>query len=222
MSIEKREKCRELVKEALLKFGGTLPKDGTFTGIPEADVLIRSNPFAFLMAASIDRGARAETVWKIPWYLKQKMGNLDPEKLSQMTPAELEDIIRQLPKKPRFPNQAAKTIVCLAKLVSQEFCGDAEQIWQDKSVDSLLKSLQKIYGVGPGIAAMTVRILIDEGQYHPQPSDLRKIDIKPDIQVTKVFCRSGLSPSRDGQLCIEAARQLIQNFLANSTGLRGR
>ena len=51
------------VKEDLLRFGTTLPKGVTFTGNPEADRLLQANPLAFLMAASIDRGARAESVW---------------------------------------------------------------------------------------------------------------------------------------------------------------
>lgn len=54
------------MKEKLLKFGATLPRGGTFTGNQEVDRFLRGNPFAFLMAASIDRGARAEAVWQLP------------------------------------------------------------------------------------------------------------------------------------------------------------
>jgi endonuclease III len=118
----------QFVKEELLRFGTTLPKGGTFTENPEADRLLRADPFAFLMAASIDRGARAESVWELPWRLKQKLGELQPETFSRMTPSQLEDILRQLPKKPRFPNQAAKTIVSLATLVCKEFGSDAKSV----------------------------------------------------------------------------------------------
>ena len=60
MNLRNKKQARQLVKEELLRFGTTLPKGGTFTGNPEADRLLRADPFAFLMAASTDRGARAE------------------------------------------------------------------------------------------------------------------------------------------------------------------
>lgn len=144
MNLRDKEQARQLVKEELLRFGTTLPKGGTFTGNPEADRLLRADPFAFLMAASTDRGARAESVWELPWHLRQKLGELDPEKLSHIVPVELERVLRRLPRKPRFPNQAAKTIVSLAKQVSQEFQGDAQRVWSGKPVLQVLHSLQRI------------------------------------------------------------------------------
>jgi endonuclease-3 len=212
MNVRDKKPARQPVKEQLLRFGTTLPKGGTFTGNPEADRLLRADPFAFLMAASTDRGARAESIWELPWQLCQKLGELNPEKLSYIMPVELERVLRQLPRKPRFPNQAAKTIISLAKHVSQEFQGDARRIWSGKPVLQVLYTLQQIYGVGPGIAHMTIRILIDEEQYRPSPDDLRLIDIKPDVHVIRVFYRSGLSSKREGQSCIEAARRLYPEF----------
>ena len=212
MNTENRDRVRQLVKEELLKFGATLPKGGTFTGDEAADRFLRSNPFAFLMAASLDRGARSESVWKIPRLLQQKLDHLDPDRLSRMTSSELEKILRSLPKKPRFPNHAAKTIICLAKLVSNELNGNADKAWAGKSVASVLDFLDRVYGVGPGIAAMTVRILIDEGVFQPQQAELRQIDIKSDVHVTRVFYRSGLSASRDEQQCKYDARTLYPEF----------
>lgn len=144
--------------------------------------------------------------------MERKIGGLDFEKLSHMTANELEAILRQLPKKPRFPNEAAKTIVSLARLIFEEYGGDATLMWRGKPVSQVLQSLQQVYGVGPGIAHMTIRILIDEEQYQPPTGELRQIDIKPDVHVTRVFYRSGLSPSRDGQSCIEVARRLYPEF----------
>lgn len=212
MNTQNRDGVRQLVKEELLEFGTTLPKGGTFTGDEAADRFLRSNPFAFLMAASLDRGARAESVWKTPWLLVQRLGHLDPDRLSRVASSELEQILRSLPKKPRFPNQAAKTIISLAKLVSNELNGNADKAWVGKSVASVRGFLERVYGVGPGIAAMTVRILIDEGVFQPQQAELMQIDIKPDVHVTRVFYRSGIASSRDGQECIYAARTLYPEF----------
>ncbi len=213
-SAEERQERRERVKEQLLGFGGTLTEGATFTGDAEADEFLRSDPFAFLVAASLDRGARAESVWKIPWLLAQRLGRLDPNRLGETASSDLEGILRALPRKPRFPNQAARTIISLARLVSDELNGDADKAWVGKPVASVLGFLQRVYGVGPGIAAMTVRILIDEGLYKPQHAELAQIDIKPDVHTTRVFYRCGLASSRDERDCKYAARTLHPEFPA--------
>lgn len=49
---------------------------------------------------------------------------------------------------------------------------------------------KNVYGIGPGIAAMTTRILHDDfncfGGQEPQ------IDVKPDVHLLRVFRRLGL------------------------------
>lgn len=205
---------RERTKEKLLQFGATLQKGGPISGNQEADKLLRRNPFAFLVASCTDRGTRAEFVWELPWHLERKLEGLDAEKISRMTVAELEKTLRELRRKPRFPNNVARTIVSLAEIVTHEFGGDAARLWRGRPVWEVLRSLQRVYGVGPGIANMTVRILMDEGQYDPVVEDLRQIDIKPDRLVTRVFYRSGLSPTRESESCVEAARRLCPEFAA--------
>lgn len=184
--MENSHKYQRIVVEELLKFGTTLPKGGTFTGNTEADRLLRAEPFAFLMAASTDRGAKAESVWMLPWRLKNKLGDLNPKPLSLLTTEQLETILRQLPKKPRFPNQTAKTIISLAGLIVQEYEGNAGRVFYLPLTDFLV-FLQRIYGVGPGIAHMTIRILIDEGMYKPESDEYRLIDVKPDVHVIGFF-----------------------------------
>jgi len=203
----------KIIVDELLKFGTTLPKEGTFTGNSDADKLLRANPYAFFMAAANDRGSKAESVWMLPWRLKNKLGELNPESISILTSEQLEIILRQLPKKPRFPNQAARTIISLSKLIMEEFEGDAEKVLNLPLIE-FLYFFQRIYGVGPGIAHMTIRILIDEDMYEPKPDEYRFIDVKPDVHVIRVFFRSGLIRSRDGQSCVVAARKLNPEFPA--------
>jgi len=45
--------------------------------VPEAAPIIFSDPFAFLLACSLDRGTKAEVVWTIPYDLTQALGGLD-------------------------------------------------------------------------------------------------------------------------------------------------
>lgn len=202
----------EDVVQALLGYRSRQHTGGSFTKDENADEFLRQNPFAFLMAASIDRGALAEAVWQIPFLLKKKLGHLDPQALSQMSEDEMEGTLRQLNRQPRFPRQSARTIASLAKLVTDKFNGDAASVWKGREPLDVVETLQEIWGVGPGIAHMAVRILIDEFGYQPSPGSLRTIDVKADRHVARVFYRTGLTGVRSEKACIEAARQLHPEF----------
>lgn len=203
---------RKAVVQALLEYRGKQKVGGSFTGDADADGFLRQNPLAFLMAASIDRGARAESVWKIPFTLNCRLGHLDPNILSQYTIDQMEAILRSLAKKPRYPRQAAQTIVHLSKLVADEFDGNAANIWLGRSPLEVTQTLDRIWGIGPGIAHMTVRILKDEFGYNPPSESWRKVDVKPDVQVRRVFYRSGIAQDKNESTAVHAARQLHPDF----------
>ena len=204
--------AKEAVAWALLEYRAKQKSGGAFTKSVDADQFLRQNPFAFLMAASIDRGARAEAVFETPFLLDKKLGHLDPGVLSNLSIEQLEAILRSLPRRPRFPRLAAQTVISLAKLVAHGFRGDAEHIWQDKQPHEVTQTLESIWGVGSGIAHMIVRILVDEYGYDPGPEGLRQIDIKPDVHVIRVFYRAGLVSGRSARACVEIARQLHPEF----------
>lgn len=206
------ENHAHVVVNELLAYRSQQKTGGPFTRSRDADEFLRQNPFAFLMAASIDRGALAESVWEIPFLLYQSLGHLDPGKLSHLNVDEAETILRSLSRQPRFPRQVARTVVCLSRLVVEQFHGNAAGIWEDKKPREVVETLQEIWGVGPGIAHMTVRILIDEFGYNPGPEGLRQIDVKPDAHVVRVFYRAGLTPERNGNACVQAAQQLYPEF----------
>jgi hypothetical protein len=61
----------EIVKR-LLDLWEQIPSDERETLLipglePEARELVRTNPFAFLLAASLDRGTKTEIIWTLPW-----------------------------------------------------------------------------------------------------------------------------------------------------------
>lgn len=211
---------REKVKDTLIAYGKTLKpqkdeRGGTFTGgNKDADKFLRDDPFAFLIAACIDRGAKAETIWTVPYLLAQKLGHLDPNFFMNSKIEDIENVLRSLSKKPRYLGQAAKTMISLATAVVKQFNGDAASLWKNRHPREILNSLMQIWGVGAGIAHMTLRILIDEFDYDPGVEGYKQIDVKPDIQVRKVFIRSGLVNRDDGELCVEVARQICPEYPA--------
>jgi len=202
---------RDIV-QALLDYRSKQKTGGPFAKSKDADEFLRQNPFAFLMAASIDRGALAEAVWEIPFLLKKKLGHLNPQLLSQMSVDQLEEALRSLERKPRFPRQSARTMLSLSKLVFEQFHENVASIWQGREPLRVVQILERIWGIGPGIAHMIVRILIDEFGYNPGREGLSQIDVKPDIHVVRIFYRTGLILERSGSACVEAARQLYPKF----------
>lgn len=207
--------AKEAVIQELLRYRAELLHDKRL--IPdyeEADLFLRTNAFAFLMAACTDRGASAfERVWKMPLRLKRHLSHLEASKFAVMTEGEIENALLSLTPKPRFPATFAKTIKQLAILVTHELGGNARLFWEGQSVRQVKARLMNLWGVGPGIANMTIRILHDDLDWDPGPEGLRDIDVKADVHVKRVFYRSGLTSSpSDEYEPVRVARALSPRF----------
>jgi endonuclease-3 len=205
----------EIVKR-LLDLWEQIPSDERETLLipglePEARELVRTNPFAFLLAASLDRGTKAEIIWTLPYLLRQALGHLDPCIIAQMSAAEIRALLEQLPKKPRYINAASRTIMSLARMVCDEFHGDATRLWDGRTASETMKKFREIYGVGRGIAAMLVILLDQLGMV--QFSDPYNIPVKPDTHVIRVMVRLGLIPPQSTeQDAVAKARALKPDY----------
>jgi endonuclease-3 len=205
----------EIVKR-LNDFWEQIPRDDCETSLipglePEARELVRTNPFAFLLAASLDRGTKTEIIWTLPYCLQQALGHLDPCYIAQMSEDDMRALLEQLPKKPRFINDASRTIVSLARMVCDEFHGDAARLWQDRTALETMWKFQEIPGVGPGIAAMLVILLERLGL--ARFSDPHNIPVKPDSHVIRVMGRLGLIPlGSTEQHAVAKARALKPDY----------
>ena len=189
-----------------------VPSDRNFGNVPAyVRDLVLSDPFAFLVGASFDRGMLAGRAWEIPYQIKRK-GMLNPSILASMTDPDLESLIDSLPRRPRYGSkQGAKTLKDAAMLV-MEFGGDAAAIWQEASPTEASRRLQTIYGVGSGIASMAIRILHDHlGMFKGQENE---IEVKPDVHVMRVFKRTGLTLSESESEAVSAARRLNRRYPA--------
>ena len=205
----------EIVKR-LLDLWEQIPSDERETLLipglePEARELVRTNPIAFLLAASLDRGTKAEIIWTLPYLLRQALGHLDPCIIAQMSAAEIRALLEQLPKKPRYINAASRTIMSLARMVCDEFHGDATRLWDGRTASETMKKFREIYGVGGGIAAMLVILLDQLGL--ARFSDPHNIPVKPDSHVIRVMGRLGLIPlGSTEQHAVAKARALKPDY----------
>ena len=199
------------VRERMLKFAESIPpEDLTPTLAPGAAELINENAFAFSLAVVLDRGTRAEIIWTIPYWIRQDLGHLDPARIGQMMPQEVLDMLSRIPRKPRYMRDAPQTIIELAHLVSDEFGGDAELIWRDKTAHAVKRQFRGIHGVGEGIASMAVILLARCRGI--RFSDWSVMDVKPDVHVQRVLYRLGVTPAMGGPEAVRAAAQLNPDY----------
>lgn len=198
---------------ALLNFGSRiLPRELLPTNEQGAAALVEENPFAFALAAVLDRGTKSEIIWTIPYDLQKKIGTLTPQFFADKSVEELELLLRSLPNKPRYVTDAPRTVKELSTMVVDEFEGHAERIWQNKTAAYVKAMLRRIYGVGPGIASMTVLLLERCLRIRFSDIDHQNMDVKTDVHVVRVFQRLGFIAVPDSAEALKAARKLNPEY----------
>src|SRR3954468_9692468 len=123
-----------------------------FTDDPEACKLLAHDPFALLVGFAIDQQVTVQKAFAGPRVLKERAGTLDPKKLAEM---DLAEIFSKPPAIHRFPGSMAKRVQELARVVTEEYGGDASRIWKDADTDELKKRI----GALPGCGEMKIKSL---------------------------------------------------------------
>ena len=197
----------ELIRQALLECGKAFDSAELFpTVVPGAAGLVVSDPYAFSIATCLDRGTKADIIWTIPYDIKNLLGHLDPYGIYQMSLEELAEMFARLPRKPRFKNDAPRTVMELTKIIVEEYGGHADMIWEGKNSDQVKKKFDSVYGVGVGIANMAVLLIEKAFPYRFSDLDRPSMDIKPDTHTRRVLYRLGVSEAETDKAAIVAAR----------------
>lgn len=203
----------EAILERLLKFNSTIKPAALVPALCEpAAQLIANDPFAFALAAVIDRGAKAEIIWTIPYYLKNAIGSLDPRFFSKKTAKEIETILYKLPHKPRYIRDASRTIQELSIMVLQKYNGDTSKIWKTRNPAEIKAAFLSLHGVGPGITSMILLLLERFYGFHFNELNHKAMDLKPDVHIVRVMSRLGLISQWSPDDAIKAARKLNPDF----------
>lgn len=178
------------------------------TLVKGASAFALGNPYAFLIASCLDRGTKSEIIWTIPYDLSKELGHLDVQTVAAMPHSELDTAVRRLPRKPRYINDAAQTILDLSRLVAHHYGGDARQFMSSCSTQEFQNRLKSIKGVGPGLASMTVQLVLRVFGPLFRSIDLPKLDIKPDVHTRRVLFRMGVIKSETDEAAVIGARRL--------------
>ncbi len=135
-------------------------KQGVATGDPDADRFLRENPNAILIGILLDQQIRAEMAFSGPYKLNERLGHLDMRKIAEMDSEEFKDVFGRKPAIHRFSNMMADRVQKLARVIADEYEGDASKLWSDttdkKSVEKRAKALP---GFGAGKVKMMAPVL---------------------------------------------------------------
>ena len=203
------EAHRKAVTQALLDCSRSMKASVLFpVMVPEAAGIVVTDPYAFSLAACLDRGTKADVIWTIPFDIKQKLGHLDPFKIYDLSLAELTHLFTVIPHKPRYVNDAPRTTRELTRLVVEECGGDASRIWVGKRAAEVKQTFLSIHGVGNGIANLAVILIEKAFPVRFGDIDRPAMDIKPDLHTKRVLYRLGVSESEEESAAIEATRRM--------------
>ncbi len=198
------------VAQELVAYGKELAESGAaqvggaFTDIPEADRLLKESPEAFLIGVLFTQGIPAERAWAGPYLLRERLGHLDLRRLAG-EPDAVQAAFSQPPMLHRFKNTLPRWVSAAARMLLDEWDGDASRIWAPGShVVEVTERLSAFSGIGRKKAVMATEILARHFGVPLQGLECGQVAY--DVQVRRVFLRSGLA-CEDSVQAIEAAAQ---------------
>jgi uncharacterized HhH-GPD family protein len=170
------------------------------TGNPEADRLLTEDDNALLLAMVLDQQVPMEKAFSGPLVLAQRMGGtLDVAKIAAMSEAEFVALCSERPAIHRFPAAMANRVRQLCQVLTEDYDGEATNIWKDaQSGDELKAKLTRLPGFGADKAAIFTAVLgklrgiTPEGWrtaagYYGEPDTFRSVaDIVDDDSLQRV------------------------------------
>lgn len=130
------------------------------TDNPEADELLTDNPFALLIGMMLDQQYPMEHAFMGPWKVIGRFGSFDPVAIAAADPEEFAALCSTTPAIHRFPGSMAARLQEVARIVTEEYGGDASRIWTEAADGKdLAKRIQALPGFGAQKAKIFVALL---------------------------------------------------------------
>jgi uncharacterized HhH-GPD family protein len=133
------------------------PDQLPFTGDPEADALLATDPMALLLGFVLDQQVSVQKAFSGPLELKRRIGTLEPAVIAGMDPGDIEAAFRKRPALHRFPGNMAKRSQACCAVIAESYAGDPERIWREAADGPDLEA--RLLGL-PGIGDMKAKALL--------------------------------------------------------------
>jgi len=124
-----------------------------FTEDEAANRLLADDPFALLVGFALDQQVTVQQAFLGPLRLKERLGTLEPRKVAD---ADLDPLFREKPAIHRFPGNMARRVQEIAAIVTEEYGGDAANIWTGAADGA---DIHRRLAELPGFGEMTIKSL---------------------------------------------------------------
>ncbi len=131
-----------------------------FSGDERADRLISKDPLALLIGMVLDQQITIEQAFRGPAELVERLGlgvPIDAHQLASMDPATLVEAFSRRPSIHRYPASMAARVQALARVIADEYGGDAARLWTGAR-DGL--ELRRRVEALPGFGAQKAKIFV--------------------------------------------------------------
>jgi uncharacterized HhH-GPD family protein len=139
------------------------------TGDTEADDLLGADPLALLLGMLLDQQYPMEHAFRGPHKILQRFGTLDPAAIAAADPDEFAALCSTPPAIHRYGKSMAGRVQQLARIIVDEYDGDAARIWSEaKSGADLMKRLTSLPGYGEQKAKIFTALLAKQFDVKPR------------------------------------------------------
>ena len=139
------------------------------TGDAAADELLSTDPLALLFGMALDQQFPMEHAFLGPAKLVDRLGSLDARTIAEADPEQFAAVCAQPPAVHRFPGSMAQKLQGIARVVTDEYAGDASRIWTEAHDGAdLLKRVQALPGFGKQKAQIFVALLAKQLGVRPE------------------------------------------------------
>jgi uncharacterized HhH-GPD family protein len=136
------------------------PDNLPFTGNPDADALLATDPLALLIGFALDQQVTVQKAFAGPHELRSRIGGLDATAIATMDPELLEAAFRTPPALHRFPGNMAKRVRDLCAAIAERYGNDASRVWMEASdAKDLHARLLGLPGIGEAKAGTILALL---------------------------------------------------------------
>lgn len=133
-----------------------------------ADEVLSSSPFALLAGMLLDQQFPMERAFAGPAKVLDRFGTLDPAAIADAEPEAFAELCATPPAIHRYGRSMAGRLQALARVVVDEYDGDASRIWTEaKTGEALLARLKALPGFGEQKAKIFTALLA------------KQLDVKP-------------------------------------------
>ena len=139
------------------------------TGDEHADQVLTDSPFALLVGMMLDQQYPMEHAFRGPAKVLDRFGSFEPAAIAAADPEEFTALCSTPPAVHRFPGSMAGRMQEVARIVEEEYGGDASRIWTDATdAKDLLRRVQALPGFGQQKAKIFVALLAKQLGVRPQ------------------------------------------------------